>query len=234
MLDLDLDPPALARLVRRATLLRDHAIDALALIEPVAGELGIVGHGGERERPFEVQRLQPRAPLLEGSRAEVLDSQLEEIEEHVRSGGLEAQLLDTRARGMHAIEQRAEIRTFASDRQQLAVEGTIGEPGERFDDLGKVAREGPAVAALELDAPISDECEAPKAVPLGLVRVAAERKLARELCQHGLHRAECRSPLGRGQYNWPAQRASARAQNLLRPAAVALAPLCFRASFRRR
>jgi len=174
---LHLDPAAPPGLVGLVAALRHHPVDAFSLPQPPARDLWIGGDGRERHGRAQLQPLEGGAPLREGSIRLV-----EQIEDDVARRRRPPQLFHSRPGRMNAIEQRGEIGAAFGRDEELAVEG-VSRRLERLHDLGEVSAERACVAAAQIGA----EGEAAKAVPLRLVEEIAERQLALELRQHGLH-----------------------------------------------
>jgi hypothetical protein len=116
------------------------------------------------------QRLEPRAALLEGQRAQILAVRGEQVERHEGRRGFLCELRRARRGGVQAQLQEIEIEALRRCDDDLAVDDAA--VGERRDQavvqLGKVTIERPKVPALDIDGAAAAKDDRAKAVPLGL------------------------------------------------------------------
>ena len=135
--------------------------------------------------------LEPPPSLGEGTGAQVVAVEREQVECDEGGRRLPAQPLDAGRRGVQPREERVEVEAITCRNDDLPVEHH--RPRQRacgLDQLRKVPRQRPIVAAAQVDlVPICEE-EAAKPVPLRLVQVVAGWQLTRETAQHGLDRGE--------------------------------------------
>jgi hypothetical protein len=150
----------------------------------VAGERWTGGaHVGQR-------RFERATSLDHRGAGQVVLAEREEVEGDVPGGCAPGQHLDPGGGGMDALAQRVEVEDPVAGDHQLAVHhATRGQQlTQRALQLGEVAVEGLAVAALHEQLVAVPEDDAAEAVPLGLVEHLAARQLPGELGEHGLDR----------------------------------------------
>jgi hypothetical protein len=122
---LDLEHGPLARLVRRVGRLGDQPVQpgALEEVEPLRGDVGVLGDRGEVHAlvgPHNLlQRVAP-LPVRHVEQHGVVDRQ--QVERDERGRALMREQLDARRRRVHPLGERVEAEPAAADHHQLAVD----------------------------------------------------------------------------------------------------------------
>ena len=175
---LDLQHRALARLIDRRFELRDDAVEAGAfeLLQPALGLGPIACHRRQVQRRLRAaeQPLEPRAPLGLRQRHRRLAAGAEQVERDEARRRLLRELRDSRRGGMDALLQRVEVEPARRHDDDLAVEHAALRQRvvQRLLELGEVAVQRLAVAALQQRLLAGAKDDRPEAVPLRLEQEA--------------------------------------------------------------
>ena len=164
----------------RGQRLRDHPVEpgALELLEPLLGQLRVVGGAGQVARAAQVgEPLLHHRPTLRERAVDVRRVvEREQVEGHEAGRRLLGEHVDPRLRGMDPLLQRLELQPLADGDEDLAVEhAPLGQLLQgRVHELGEVAGQRLGVATGELHLVAVAEHDRAEAVPLRLEAQATE------------------------------------------------------------
>jgi hypothetical protein len=132
------------------------------------------------------QPLEPRPPLDERLRPQVVVADCDRVEHDERRRALCRKTGHQRGRWMQAPHQRREVETLADHEHKLAVdhEPRLVDRRERRHDLREVAGERAAIAAAKLHVPAVPPSDATEAVPLRLIQEVPSRQLTHKPTEH--------------------------------------------------
>src|SRR5919109_1288503 len=158
---------ALARPVRRVSLLGDHTLAGSG--EPFAGVLGVARHRGELHR-VRHQRREASAALLVGQVEEGLVTHRQKVERDQLGRGLAGEHLHPRGRRVDPLREQVELLDPVHHHDHLAVEHQPlgGQLQHLLDHIREVAVHRTTVAALEVYLRAVAKDDRAEAVPLRL------------------------------------------------------------------